>query len=124
MARPGPCRDRQRGIATKSGQMIPFAPDFQPGGAARCGVYRDLNPMYRDQKVVVVMPAYNAAQTLQATYDEVMDQGVVDHVIVVDDASPDETTEIAKTLPHTTVLTHEQNTGYGGNQKSDRKSVV
>jgi glycosyltransferase involved in cell wall biosynthesis len=75
--------------------------------------------MYRDQKVVVVMPAYNAAQTLRTTHEEVLDQqGIVDHVIVVDDASPDETTEIAKTLPHTTVFTHEENRGYGGNQKS------
>ena len=47
---------------------------------------------YRDKKVVVVMPAYNAARTLKRTYDEVMDQGVVDLVIVVDDASRDETT--------------------------------
>lgn len=74
--------------------------------------------MYRDKKVVVVMPAYNAAQTLQTTYNEVMDQGVVDHVIVVDDASVDETTAIAKSLPETTVYTHAENRGYGANQKS------
>jgi glycosyltransferase involved in cell wall biosynthesis len=74
--------------------------------------------MFRDKRVVVVMPAYNAAQTLETTYKEVMDQGVVDHVIVVDDASHDETTKIAKTLPHTTVYTHPQNRGYGGNQKT------
>ena len=74
--------------------------------------------MYRDKKVVVVMPAYNAAQTLQTTHDEVMAQGVVDEVIVVDDASSDETTAIAKTLPNTIVFTHEENCGYGGNQKS------
>lgn len=74
--------------------------------------------MFRDKKVVVVMPAYNAAQTLQSTYDEVMDQGVVDHVIVVDDASTDETTAIAQTLPDTTVYTHPENRGYGANQKS------
>jgi glycosyltransferase involved in cell wall biosynthesis len=47
-----------------------------------------------------------------------MNQGVVDHVILVDDASPDETAAIAKTLDDTTVFTHEKNTGYGGNQKS------
>jgi glycosyltransferase involved in cell wall biosynthesis len=75
--------------------------------------------MYRDKKVVVVMPAYNAAQTLETTHREVLDQeGIVDHVIVVDDASPDETTAIAETLPHTTVYRHERNRGYGGNQKS------
>lgn len=74
--------------------------------------------MYKGQTVVVVMPAYNAAKTLRRTYDEVMDQGVVDHVIVVDDASKDNTTEIARALPNTIVHRHERNTGYGGNQKS------
>lgn len=74
--------------------------------------------MYRDKKVVVVMPAYNAAQTLRQTHAEVMDQGVVDLVIVVDDASRDETTAIAKSLSNTIVYTHEENRGYGGNQKS------
>ena len=74
--------------------------------------------MFRDKRVVVVMPAYNAAQTLETTYKEVMDQGVVDHVIVVDDASHDATTSIAKALPNTTVYTHPENRGYGGNQKT------
>jgi len=64
------------------------------------------------------MPAYNASQTLQQTYEDVMAQGVVDQVIVVDDASTDGTSAIAKTLPNTTVHTHEQNRGYGANQKS------
>ncbi len=54
--------------------------------------------MLSGQKIVVVMPAYNAARTLQRTYDEVMEQGIVDLVIVVDDASHDETAEIARTL--------------------------
>src|SRR3954466_8478854 len=74
--------------------------------------------MFRDKKVVVVMPAYNAAKTLVQTYKEVMDQGVVDLVIVVDDASRDETTAIAKSLPNTKVFTHQKNLGYGGNQKT------
>ena len=74
--------------------------------------------MYRDKKIVVVMPAYNAAKTLTQTYEEVMAQGIVDCVIVVDDASRDETTAIAKKLPNTIVFTHEKNLGYGGNQKS------
>jgi glycosyltransferase involved in cell wall biosynthesis len=74
--------------------------------------------MFRDKKVVVVMPAYNAAKTLVRTYDEVMQQGVVDKVIIVDDCSRDETTAIAKKLPNTIVFTHEKNLGYGGNQKS------
>jgi glycosyltransferase involved in cell wall biosynthesis len=74
--------------------------------------------MYRDKKVIVVMPAYNASKTLRRTYDEVMEQGIVDLVIVVDDASRDDTTSIAKALPKTKVFTHSKNTGYGGNQKS------
>jgi len=73
--------------------------------------------MYADKKVVVVMPAYQAAGTLRKTHAEVIAQGIVDHVIVVDDASSDETTEIAKTLPLTQVFTLERNHGYGGNQK-------
>ena len=74
--------------------------------------------MYRDQKIVVVMPAYNAAQTLRMTYDEVMAQEIVDMVILVDDGSSDETVSIARTLPNTIVHVHNQNRGYGGNQRS------
>ncbi len=74
--------------------------------------------MIGDKKVIVVMPAYNAAETLQKTYNEVMAQGIVDLVIVVDDASNDETVSIAKTLPDTVVHTHEKNMGYGANQKT------
>ena len=54
--------------------------------------------MLNGNKIVVVMPAYNAARTLQRTYEEVMEQGIVDLVIVVDDASHDETVAIARTL--------------------------
>ena len=64
------------------------------------------------------MPAYNAAQTLKRTYDEVMDQGIVDLIIVVDDGSQDETVAIAKSLPNTKVYKHKKNRGYGANQKS------
>ena len=74
--------------------------------------------MYKGQKVIVVMPAYNAAQTLRRTYDEVMAQEIVDRVIVVDDNSNDETVAIAKLLPQTYVYSHDRNRGYGGNQKS------
>lgn len=73
---------------------------------------------FADKKVVVVMPAYNAEATLRQTYDEVMSQGVVDHVVVVDDASHDQTVAIARTLPHVTVHRHPANRGYGGNQKT------
>ena len=74
--------------------------------------------MFKNKKVIVVMPAYNAAKTLQKTYDEVMEQGIVDLVILVDDASHDETSAIASGLPHTKVFVHERNKGYGGNQKT------
>lgn len=74
--------------------------------------------MYANKKVVVVMPAYNAARTLRKTYDEVMEQGVVDSIVLVDDASRDETVQIAKTLERVKVHVHPQNLGYGGNQKT------
>jgi len=80
--------------------------------------------MYRDQKVIVVMPAYNAAQTLQKTYDEVMAQEIVDLVIVVDDGSSDQTVSIAKKLPDTIVHVHKKNSGYGANQKSCYKMAL
>jgi glycosyltransferase involved in cell wall biosynthesis len=74
--------------------------------------------MFRDQKVVVVMPAYNAARTLRRTWDEVMAQEIVDHVIIVDDGSSDETVAIAQDLPRTRLEIHPRNRGYGGNQKT------
>jgi len=74
--------------------------------------------MYKGKKIVVVMPAYNASQTLRRTYEEVMDQEIVDLVIVVDDDSRDDTVSIAKTLPNTVVHRHDRNRGYGANQKS------
>jgi glycosyltransferase involved in cell wall biosynthesis len=74
--------------------------------------------MYRGQKVVVVMPAYNAAKTLFQTYQEVKEQQVVDEVILVDDRSHDNTVDIARSLPGVQVHVHEVNKGYGGNQKT------
>jgi glycosyltransferase involved in cell wall biosynthesis len=74
--------------------------------------------MFAGRKVVVVMPAYNAAGTLRRTHEEVLAQGVVDLVIVVDDASRDETVAIARTLPCTRVEVHPSNRGYGANQKT------
>src|SRR5439155_1931434 len=74
--------------------------------------------MLNGQKIVVVMPAYNAARTLRQTYDEVMAHGIVDLVIVVDDASHDETVAIARTLPNVQVEVHPENSGYGANQKN------
>jgi glycosyltransferase involved in cell wall biosynthesis len=73
--------------------------------------------MLNGQKIIVVMPAYNAARTLRRVYDEVMALGIVDLIFVVDDASQDETTALAKTLPSVEVRTHALNLGYGANQK-------
>jgi glycosyltransferase involved in cell wall biosynthesis len=80
--------------------------------------------MFKNKKVVVVMPAYNAAQTLKMTYDEVMIQEIVDLVILVDDASSDETSVIAARLPHTRVYVHDKNRGYGANQKTCYKMAL
>ncbi len=74
--------------------------------------------MYRDKKVVVVMPAYNAAKTLRKTYAEVVDQQIVDTVIVVDDQSRDDTVAVARSLQGVQVHVHQVNKGYGGNQKT------
>ena len=64
------------------------------------------------------MPAYNAELTLRRTYDEVMAQGVVDEVIIVDDSSHDATGAVARRLPRTRVVVHAENRGYGANQKT------
>ena len=74
--------------------------------------------MYRDKKVAVVMPAYNAEKTLRQTYQEVRDQGLVDTIILVDDRSRDNTVALARSLEGVQVHVHETNTGYGGNQKT------
>jgi glycosyltransferase involved in cell wall biosynthesis len=67
-------------------------------------------------KVIVVMPAYNAAQTLEKTYND-LPREIVDEIILVDDVSRDDTVEIARRLGLKVVI-HIQNTGYGGNQKT------
>ncbi|MEW6683655.1 MAG: glycosyltransferase family 2 protein [Nitrospirota bacterium] len=74
--------------------------------------------MYKSRYVVVVMPAYNAARTLEDTYREVMEQGIVDRIILVDDASRDDTVAVARTLDRVTVHRHPRNLGYGANQKT------
>ena len=74
--------------------------------------------MLKNKKIIVVMPAYNAAKTLEKTYEEVMEQGIVDLVILVDDASSDNTASIAARLPQTKVHVHDRNRGYGANQKT------
>ncbi|HRZ48648.1 MAG TPA: glycosyltransferase, partial [Bacteroidales bacterium] len=73
--------------------------------------------MIDGRKVVVVMPAYNAAKTLEATYREIP-LDLVDEVVLVDDASHDDTVEVARKLGIQHIIIHEANKGYGGNQKS------
>jgi glycosyltransferase involved in cell wall biosynthesis len=73
--------------------------------------------MIQNRKVVVVMPAYNASKTLAKTYAEIP-QDLVDEVVVVDDCSQDNTAEKAKELGIKHIIRHEQNKGYGGNQKT------
>jgi glycosyltransferase involved in cell wall biosynthesis len=74
--------------------------------------------VYRNKKVLVVMPAYNAAKTLIQTYNDVIEQDYVDEIIIVDDASNDKTIAIAQSLEKVTVVRHPENLGYGGNQKT------
>jgi glycosyltransferase involved in cell wall biosynthesis len=73
--------------------------------------------MYKEKKVVVVLPAYNAAKTLEKTYREIPFD-LVDDVILCDDHSRDNTAELARQLGIRHVLVHEKNQGYGGNQKT------
>src|SRR5580704_10667833 len=80
--------------------------------------------MFRNKKVVVVMPAYNAAKTLRQTYAEVMEQQLVDLIILVDDGSKDETVAIARTLLGVKVHVHTQNSGHGGNQKTSYRLAL
>jgi len=78
--------------------------------------------MINGKKVIVVMPAYNAEKTLEKTYHEIPFE-VVDDVILVDDASRDRTSEIARQLGIHTIV-HTENRGYGGNQKSCYKAAL
>lgn len=73
--------------------------------------------MFNGKKVVVVMPAYRAALTLERTYREIP-LDLVDDVILVDDASPDNTADVARQLGIRHVIRHDRNKGYGGNQKT------
>jgi len=73
--------------------------------------------MINGKKIVVVLPAYNAGQTLEITYKEIPFD-IVDEVVLVDDQSRDNTVEVARQLGINHVIQHEQNKGYGGNQKT------
>lgn len=73
--------------------------------------------MIKGKKLVIVLPAYNAALTLQKTYNEIPFD-IVDEVILVDDCSSDNTIQVAKEIGINHIIKHEKNLGYGGNQKS------
>jgi glycosyltransferase involved in cell wall biosynthesis len=73
--------------------------------------------MINNKKVVIVLPAYNAANTLENTYNDI-DFNIVDDVILVDDCSRDNTIKVAEKLGIQHIIKHEQNKGYGGNQKT------
>ena len=78
--------------------------------------------MLNGKKIAVLMPAYNASMTLEKTFFEIS-EGVVDYVLLVDDASHDNTAEISRSLGIRTYV-HEKNLGYGGNQKSCYKEAL
>ncbi len=73
--------------------------------------------MIKNKKVVVVLPAYNAAPTLEKTYNEIPFD-IVDDVVLVDDVSKDDTVEVANRIGIKHIIKHQKNRGYGGNQKS------
>lgn len=79
--------------------------------------------MINGKKIVVVMPAYKAEKTLEKTYKEIPFD-IVDDVVLVDDASPDNTAEKAAELGIKHIVEHETNKGYGGNQKSCYKKAL
>ena len=79
--------------------------------------------MYKGKKTVVVLPAYNAALTLEKTYNEIP-LDIVDDVILVDDSSSDNTIEVAEKLGIKHIILHEENKGYGGNQKTCYKKAL
>ena len=79
--------------------------------------------MINSKKVIIVLPAYNASETLQKTYNEIPFD-IVDEVVLVDDNSTDETLQVAKELGIEHVVKHDQNKGYGANQKSCYKKAL
>lgn len=79
--------------------------------------------MFKNKKVVVVFPAYNASATLEKTFNEIPFD-IVDEVVLVDDCSKDDTVEVAKRIGIKHIVSHTVNKGYGGNQKSCYKKAL
>lgn len=79
--------------------------------------------MLNGKRIIVVLPAYNASQTLEMTYREIPFD-IVDDVVLVDDASKDNTSDVGRQLGIKHVVRHENNRGYGGNQKSCYKKAL
>jgi glycosyltransferase involved in cell wall biosynthesis len=90
--------------------------DIDAATAARTANDSNGNDMHAVGRTLAVMPAYNAASTLERTVRDIP-RGAVDEIVLVDDMSSDDTVQIARRLG-LTVITHEQNLGYGGNQKT------
>lgn len=74
--------------------------------------------MLQGKQIIITMPAYNSRKTLVRTYNEVVSQEIVDQVVLVDDCSDDGTYEAACALPKVYAIRHQENKGYGGNQKT------
>jgi glycosyltransferase involved in cell wall biosynthesis len=106
--RPKPAIDHNAG-AGRATDAAPVATDTSPVAA-------DAGPVAAEGRVVVVMPAYNAARTLERTYRDIPSSGVA-KIILVDDVSRDDTVAVARQLG-LDVIIHRQNLGYGGNQKT------
>lgn len=81
-----------------------------------------VDSMLQDKKIIVVMPAYNASKTLEKTFNEIPKE-VVDEVILVDDASSDDTAKKAREFGIHTII-HSSNLGYGGNQKTCYREAI
>lgn len=79
--------------------------------------------MVNNKKIIVVLPAYNAAKTIERTYSEIPFD-IVDDIILTDDFSKDDTIAVAKKLGIQHIIAHDRNKGYGANQKSCYKKAL
>lgn len=101
-----------------SGQFHPllFAPIVQLSVTLH-SIAKHISQMYQGKKVIVVLPAYNAALTLQKTISEIPTD-IVDDIVFVDDNSTDNSVEVAQQIGIKHIIKHKENKGYGGNQKT------